>query len=150
MVQTGYAVLVDAGYDPVMANFEVYLRLKADRRPDLPRGTGRNALHKVGHREVGDALANRAQVTAGMRELMEESLGRSQSGEFAKEWIAMKVTAYRNYTALLQAAREHPIEQVGAELPQADEPFINAGNKKVVRSLGRIGTKMVKTKPVGL
>ena len=56
-----------------------------------------------------------------VRENMRKLLAEIQDGTFAREWIAEMERGERNLDELRAAAREQQIEQVGLELPLADD-----------------------------
>ena len=49
---------------------------------------------------------------------MKKILSEVQSGEFARQWIAENRSGRKNFLAMREAARNQPIEKVGAELRQ--------------------------------
>jgi ketol-acid reductoisomerase len=50
------------------------------------------------------------------RKAMKETLTRIQDGTFAKEWIQETKTGGKNFAALRERAKQHPIEKVGEQL----------------------------------
>jgi ketol-acid reductoisomerase len=60
---------------------------------------------------------------------MKRILGEITSGAFAEEWVAENRAGRPRFTALRDAGKQHPIEQVGAEL-RAMMPFIAAGSAR--------------------
>ena len=47
---------------------------------------------------------------------MKEILARIQDGSFAREWIEENRQGGRNFAALREKEKQHPIEEVGARL----------------------------------
>ena len=64
LVRAGYETLIDAGYDPRLAYFEVPARAQADRRPDVREGHRRDALLDLQHRRVRRPDARQAGSSA--------------------------------------------------------------------------------------
>jgi ketol-acid reductoisomerase len=54
---------------------------------------------------------------------MQKILQEIQSGEFARTWLAENRNGRRNFLAMREAAKDQPIERVGAEL-RAMMPFL--------------------------
>jgi ketol-acid reductoisomerase len=47
---------------------------------------------------------------------MKKILSEIQSGEFARAWLAENRSGRKNFLAMREAAKDQPIERVGAEL----------------------------------
>jgi ketol-acid reductoisomerase len=69
-------------------------------------------------------------VTPATKQEMQKILGEIKSGEFAKEWIAENENGRPNFNKMREAAAQHPIEKVGAEL-RGMMPWIAAGKQRV-------------------
>jgi ketol-acid reductoisomerase len=80
--------------------------------------------------EYGDLTRGPRVVTPRTKTEMKKILKEIQTGKFAKEWIAESESGRANMKALQQAGKDHPIEQVGAQL-RAMMPFLGAGKQKV-------------------
>ncbi|WP_181687242.1 ketol-acid reductoisomerase [Halorhabdus salina] len=116
MMKVGYETLVDAGYSPEMAYFEVMNEMKLI--VDL--------IYEGGLMEMWNSVSDTAEyggLTRGeyviddsAREGMEEILEEVQNGEFAKEWIAENQTNRPSYKQLREAEQNHDIENVGESL----------------------------------
>ncbi|MFB6134694.1 MAG: ketol-acid reductoisomerase [Halanaeroarchaeum sp.] len=116
LVKTGYETLVDNGYSPEMAYFEVLNELKLI--VDL--------MYEGGLEEMWNSVSDTAEyggLTQGdeivdetVRENMEETLERVQNGEFAREWIAENQAGRPSYRQRRDAELHHEIEDVGARL----------------------------------
>ncbi|UWG48747.1 Ketol-acid reductoisomerase [Halanaeroarchaeum sp. HSR-CO] len=116
LVKTGYETLVDNGYSPEMAYFEVLNELKLI--VDL--------MYEGGLEEMWNSVSDTAEyggLTKGdvvvdeqVRENMEETLEQIQNGEFAREWIAENQAGRPSYRQRRQAEQDHDIEDVGARL----------------------------------
>jgi ketol-acid reductoisomerase len=66
--------------------------------------------------EYGDLTRGNQVVGDATRAAMKETLTRIQDGSFAREWIAENKTGCKNFSALREVEKIHPIEEIGAEL----------------------------------
>ncbi|QSG11132.1 Ketol-acid reductoisomerase [Halapricum desulfuricans] len=116
MMKVGYETLVDAGYSPEMAYFEVMNEMKLI--VDL--------IYEGGLMEMWDSVSDTAEyggltrgeyvIDESAREGMEQILQEVQDGEFAKEWISENQTNRPSYKQLREAEQNHDIEDVGGRL----------------------------------
>src|SRR3712207_5004884 len=88
--------------------------------------------------EYGDLTRGPRIVTDETRAEMRRILGEIRDGRFAAEWVAESESGRARFNELREAARRHPIEQVGAEL-RAMMPWISAGKAKVADVAGGAG-----------
>ena len=116
LVQAGFEVLVEAGYQPEMAYFECLHELKLI--VDLMNEAGISGMRfsvsetaKWGDVSVGPKI-----IDAGVKQRMKAALKDIQSGKFAKGWVAEYKGGYKKYNALLKQGERHAIEKVGARL----------------------------------
>jgi len=116
LVQAGYEVLVEAGYQPEMAYFECLHELKLI--VDLMNESGISGMRfsisetaKWGDVSVGPKI-----IDAGVKKRMKQALKEIQNGTFAKGWVKEYQTGYKKYNALLKAGEKHNIEKVGERL----------------------------------
>ena len=116
LVQAGFEVLVEAGYQPEMAYFECLHELKLI--VDLMNESGISGMRfsisetaKWGDVSVGPKI-----VDASVKRRMKTALKEIQNGKFAKGWIKEYETGYKQYNKLLKAGEKHGIEKVGARL----------------------------------
>ena len=116
LVKTGYETLVDAGYSPEMAYFEVLNELKLI--VDLMYEDGLGGMwHSVSDTaEYGGLTRGDRVVDDHARERMEEVLAEVQNGEFAREWILENQAGRPSFEQLVEAEEHHEIEAVGEEL----------------------------------
>jgi ketol-acid reductoisomerase len=116
LITTAFEVLVDAGYQPEIAYFEVLHEMKLIM--DLVQAHGITGMRKrvSDTAEYGDMTRGPRIITEQTRQEMETILGEIQSGEFAREWILENMANRPVYSALERQGAEHQIEQVGAEL----------------------------------
>ncbi|MDP2730751.1 MAG: ketol-acid reductoisomerase [Dehalococcoidales bacterium] len=118
LIKTGFDVLVDAGYQPEIAYFEVCNELKLI--VDLIYQGGLNYMrYSVSDTaEYGDYSRGPRVIDDMVRAEMEQILAEIQDGTFAKEWILENQAGRPTYNALKRIDSEHLIEEVGEELRQ--------------------------------
>ncbi len=116
LVQAGFEVLVEAGYQPEMAYFECLHELKLI--VDLMNESGIAGMRfsisetaKYGDISVGPKI-----IDASVKERMKEALTAIQDGTFAKEWVAEYEAGLPNYKRLLEEGEKHQIEETGQRL----------------------------------
>ncbi len=116
LIKAGFETLVEAGYAPEMAYFECLHELKLI--VDLINEGGLSWMrHSISNTaEYGDYMVGPRIIDERVREEMRAVLAEIQSGTFAKEWILENQANRPVFNALRRREREHPIEQVGAEL----------------------------------
>ena len=116
MIKTAFEVLVEAGYQPEIAYFEVLNELKLI--VDLIYRGGLNFMrYSVSDTaEYGDYTRGPRVINDMVREEMEQILLEIQDGTFAKEWILENQAGRPVYNALKRMDQEHTIEIVGKQL----------------------------------
>jgi ketol-acid reductoisomerase len=118
LVKTGFETLVEAGYQPELAYFEVMHELKLI--VDLMYQGGLNWMrYSVSDTaEFGDYVSGPRIVDERTRQTMRQVLQEIQDGTFARRWIEENAAGRPNYVELKQADQHHQIEKVGADLRQ--------------------------------
>ncbi len=116
LVQTGFDVLVEAGYSPEMAYFECLHELKLI--VDLMNESGISGMRFSISETAkwGDVTVGPKVIDASVKKRMQEVLQDIQSGKFAKEWVKEYENGYPNYKRLLAEGANHPIEKTGERL----------------------------------
>ncbi len=118
LIKTGFETLVEAGYQPEMAYFEVCHELKLIM--DLIYEGGithmRNRVSETAR--YGDLTRGPRVIDDSVREEMECILAEIQDGTFAKEWILENQAGRPVFNALMRQDSQHLIEEVGGELRQ--------------------------------
>ena len=116
LIKAGFDTLVNAGYQPEIAYFEVLHELKLIT--DLIQEKGIDGMRcRVSNTACyGDITRGKKVITDRTRKVMEKMLKEIKSGKFAREWIKENEEGRPNYNAILKKEREHRIEKVGAEL----------------------------------
>ena len=123
LIKAGFETLVEAGYQPELAYFEVLHELKLIT--DMIWAGGIQGMRKrvSDTAKWGDVHCGPRVIDARVKETMRQLLREIQSGQFAKEWIAEHEAGRPNFTKLMQQDDRHPIEQTGAAL-RAMMPWI--------------------------
>ena len=116
LVQKGFEVLVEAGYQPELAYFEVLHELKLIVDLMYEGGLSRMRWSISDTAEYGDYVSGPYVVDDGVKDRMREVLRRIQHGEFARDWILENQAGQPGFTAMRRRGRDHQIERVGAEL----------------------------------
>ncbi|TML64474.1 MAG: ketol-acid reductoisomerase [Actinobacteria bacterium] len=129
LVQAGYETLVDAGYQPEVAYFECLHEVKLIVDLMYENGMAGMRYSISDTAEYGDYSRGPRIVDADTRARMKQILADIQDGTFAEEWIAENREGRKRFDELRYAARNHPIEKVGAEL-RGMMPWISAGKAK--------------------
>ena len=80
--------------------------------------------------EYGDVTRGPRIITESTKAEMKRILEEIVSGRFADEWVAESESGRKNFTALRERGKTHPIEKTGAEL-RSMMPWISAGKQKV-------------------
>jgi ketol-acid reductoisomerase len=80
--------------------------------------------------EYGDVTRGPRIITESTKAEMKRILDEIVSGRFADEWVAESESGRKNFTALREQGKTHPIEKTGAEL-RSMMPWISAGKQKV-------------------
>ena len=116
LVVAGFETLVEAGYQPEIAYYEVMHELKLI--VDLLHEGGLRKMHKFISDTAawGDMISGPRVVNDTSRAAMKAVLQDIQDGTFAKRWIAENEQGMPEFKRRMQADLEHPIEKVGARL----------------------------------
>jgi len=124
LIRNGFETLVEAGYQPELAYFEVMHELKLI--VDLMYRGGMNYMRfsVSDTAEYGDYVSGPRIIDARVREEMRAVLHEIQDGTFATAWIAENEAGQPNFKKMREAGRDHQVEQVGARLRKA-MPFLN-------------------------
>ena len=116
LVQAGFEVLVEAGYQPEMAYFECLheLKLIVDLMNEAGIGGMRFSVSETA--KWGDVSVGPKIIDASVKKRMKAALKDIQTGKFARGWVAEYKGGYKKYNALLKKGEQHKIEKVGARL----------------------------------
>jgi ketol-acid reductoisomerase len=116
LILAGFETLVEAGYQPEVAYYEVMHELKLI--VDLLHEGGLRKMHKFISDTAawGDMISGPRVVGDESRAAMKAILTDIQDGTFARTWIAENENGMPEFKRLMQADIDHPIEKVGADL----------------------------------
>jgi len=116
LVVAGFETLVEAGYQPEIAYYEVMHELKLI--VDLLHEGGLRKMHKFISDTAawGDMISGPRVVNDTSRQAMKAVLKDIQDGTFARRWIAENEQGMPEFRRRMQADLDHPIEKVGAQL----------------------------------
>jgi ketol-acid reductoisomerase len=116
LIVAGFETLVEAGYQPEVAYYEVMHELKLI--VDLLHEGGLRKMHEFISDTAawGDMISGPRVVDEQSRAAMKEVLNDIQDGTFARNWIAENENGMPEFKRRMQADLEHPIETVGKSL----------------------------------
>ncbi len=116
LIKAGFDTLVEAGYQPEIAYFEVLHELKLIT--DLIQEKGISGMRRGVSNTAcyGDLSRGKRIITEKTRKEMKKILKEIQKGKFAKEWIKENEDGRPNFNRLLKEGDEHLIEKVGKQL----------------------------------
>ncbi|MFA5336677.1 MAG: ketol-acid reductoisomerase, partial [Candidatus Omnitrophota bacterium] len=116
LIKAGFDTLVEAGYQPEIAYFEVLHELKLITDLIQERGIAGMRRGVSNTATYGDLSRGPRIITAKTRKEMKKILKEIKTGKFAKEWIKENETGRHNFDRLLKEGDEHQIEKVGKAL----------------------------------
>lgn len=116
LIKRGFEVLVEMGYQPEVAYFEVLNEAKLIMDLIWQRGiygmlNGVSDTAKYGGLTVGPKV-----IDEDLKDKMRQAALRVKSGEFAKEWVEEYSKGAPTLKRLMEAVKNHPIEQVGTQM----------------------------------
>ena len=116
LVKAGFETLVEAGYQPEIAYFEVLneLKLIVDLMFEGGISTMRDSISDTA--QYGDLVVGPKVVDSHVKENMKEALKDIQTGEFARNWILENQANRPVFNSLTEKDEESLIEEVGARL----------------------------------
>jgi ketol-acid reductoisomerase len=130
LVEAGFDTLVDAGYQPEIAYFEVLHELKLIVDLFYTGGLSYMRYSVSDTAEYGDYTAGPKIIDAGTREAMKGLLSEIQNGNWAAAWIAENESGRDNFLRMRDEHANSQIEEVGKGL-RAMMPFLKQGNRPV-------------------
>ena len=116
LVQAGFETLVEAGYQPEIAYYEVLHELKLIVDLFYEGGISRMLEFVSETAQYGDFVSGPRVIDASVKARMKEVLQDIQDGTFTRNWQAEYDAGLPNYKKFQQADKDHPIEQVGQQL----------------------------------
>ncbi|AZZ39243.1 ketol-acid reductoisomerase [Acidipropionibacterium jensenii] len=116
LIETGFEVLVEAGYQPEMAYFEVCHEMKMIVDLIIEGGISKQRWSISDTAEYGDYVSGPRVIDGHVKENMKAVLDDIQSGAFAKRFIADQDAGAPEFKKMRAAEASHPIEATGKEL----------------------------------
>ena len=119
LIKTAFETLVEAGYSPYMAYFEVCHELKLI--VDLIYEGGIEDMHYSisNNAEYGDYTRGPQIIDSETKNRMKKILSQIQDGSYAKEFMDEFSSGGVNFNEYRKASEEHLIEKVGSEIRSA-------------------------------
>ncbi|MFW6273610.1 MAG: ketol-acid reductoisomerase, partial [Halanaerobium sp.] len=116
LVKAGFETLVEAGYQPEIAYFEVLneLKLIVDLMFEGGISTMRDSISDTA--QYGDLVVGPKVVDGHVKENMQKVLEDIQTGEFARSWILENQANRPVFNSLTEKDENSLIEEVGARL----------------------------------
>ena len=129
LIKTGFEVLVEAGYSPYMAYFEVLheMKLLVDL---INQGGLADMRYSISNTaEYGDMTRGPKVIGQESRKAMKELLKDIQNGSFADEFMDEMKSGCNNFNKLRKENVDHLIEKVGQEIRSS---FVWGNNNKII------------------
>ena len=116
LVQYGFETLIEAGYQPEIAYFEVLHELKLIVDLMWEGGIAKQRWSVSDTAEYGDYVSGPRVIDPHVKDNMKAVLADIQSGAFAKRFIADQDAGAPEFLALRAKGAAHPIEATGKKL----------------------------------
>jgi ketol-acid reductoisomerase len=116
LVQYGFEVLTEAGYQPEVAYFEVLHELKLIVDLMWEGGIAKQRWSISDTAEYGDYVSGPRVIGPEVKDRMKDVLTDIQTGAFAKRFIDDQDAGAPEFKALRAKGEAHPIEATGREL----------------------------------
>ncbi|HBY57901.1 MAG TPA: ketol-acid reductoisomerase [Candidatus Atribacteria bacterium] len=116
LIQAGFDILVEAGYQPEIAYFECLNELKLIVDLIYKGGITYMRDNVSNTAEYGDLKVGKRIINEETRKEMKKVLTEIQNGEFAKDWILENQAGRPYYRAMRNKEANYLIEKVGKEL----------------------------------
>ncbi|MCJ7665750.1 MAG: ketol-acid reductoisomerase, partial [Actinobacteria bacterium] len=116
LIKAGFDTLVEAGYQPEIAYFEVCNELKLIVDLIYEGGISWMRYSISDTAEYGDILKGKEIITKDTRKAMKKMLDEIQNGKFARDWILENKAGRPQFLAMRKKEEQHLIEKVGKKL----------------------------------
>lgn len=116
LVKLGFETLIEAGYQPEIAYFEVMHELKLIVDLYYRGGLAFMNYSVSDTAEYGGMTVGPKVIGPDVKARMKEALKRVQNGEFAQEWLNEFKAGCPKFNKLREQNANHPLEKVGKEL----------------------------------
>ena len=130
LIQYGFEVLTEAGYQPEIAYFEVLHELKLIVDLIHEGGIAKQRWSVSDTAEYGDYVSGPRVISPDVKDNMKAVLADIQSGAFAERFIGDQDAGAKEFMELRAKGEQHPIEETGRKLralfawKQADEDYV--------------------------
>ena len=124
LIKAGFEELVEAGYQPELAYFEVLHELNLIVRLLVEGGLSYMWYSVSNTAEYGGLTRGDVLIDAEVRSRMKKILADIQDGTFAREWVEEWASGGEKFKALEAAERARQVETVGKEIRRM-MPFID-------------------------
>ena len=116
LIKNAFETLVEAGYSPYMAYFEVCHELKLI--VDLIYQGGIEDMHYSvsNNAEYGDYTRGSRIIDSSVKTKMKAILKEIQDGSYAKEFMSDMTTGGNKFKQLRKESQNHQIEKIGSEI----------------------------------
>lgn len=116
LIKTAFETLVEAGYSPYMAYFEVCHELKLIVDLIYEGGIGDMHYSISNNAEYGDLTRGSRLINQQVKTEMKQVLADIQSGKYAKEFMDEMNSGAERFTELRKKSQNHLIEKIGSEI----------------------------------
>ncbi|MFZ2624194.1 MAG: ketol-acid reductoisomerase [Propionibacterium sp.] len=116
LIETGFEVLVEAGYQPEMAYFEVCHEMKMIVDLINEGGISKQRWSCSDTAEYGDYVSGPRVIDAHVKENMKAVLSDIQDGTFAKKFMDDQAAGAPEFKKLRAQGEAHPIEKTGRQI----------------------------------
>ena len=116
LIQYGFETLVEAGYQPEMAYFEVCHEMKLIVDLINEGGISKQRWSCSDTAEYGDYVSGPRVITPDVKEHMKEVLADIQDGSFAKRFMDDQAAGAPEFKKLRAQGEAHPIETTGRQV----------------------------------
>lgn len=123
LIEAGFETLVEGGYQPELAYFEVCHELKLIIDLIYEGGFGKMRDSISNTAEYGDYVSGPRVITSDVKDRMKDVLTDIQNGNFAKGFVDDNAQGFKNFNDMRQTRKAHQIETVGDELRKM-MPFV--------------------------
>lgn len=127
LIQAGFETLVEAGYQPELAYFEVLHEMKLIVDLMYEGGMEKMRYSISNTAEYGDYVSGPRIVTSDTKKAMKEVLTDIQNGNFANSFIEDNKNNFKEFYRMRAEQQGHQIESVGKNLREM-MPFVNPNN----------------------
>lgn len=127
MIEAGFETLVEAGYQPELAYFEVCHEMKLIVDLIYEGGFDKMRQSISNTAEYGDYVSGSRVITEQTKTNMKAVLADIQNGSFAKGFVEDNKAGFPKFKEMRAKNADHPIEEVGAKLRKM-MPFVQNPN----------------------